>query len=79
MLGMKVEKKTIQYFGLPIGTHYKKFGDFIIKNLVIWFFFPKSSLANLGHFSHEKSFVYNDDFFGVKICNLATKKRALLQ
>jgi hypothetical membrane protein len=47
--------------------------------LVIWFFFPKSSLANLGHFSHEKSFVYNDDFFGVKICNLATKKRALLQ
>jgi len=24
---MKVEKKTVQYFGLPIGTHYKKFGD----------------------------------------------------
>jgi hypothetical protein len=72
MLGMKVEKKTIQYFGLPIGTHYKKIGDLIL-------FFPKSSLANLGHFSHEKSFVYNDDFFGVKFCNLATKKRAFLQ
>jgi hypothetical protein len=27
MLGMKVEKETIQYFGLPIGIHYKKFGD----------------------------------------------------
>jgi len=71
MLGVKVEKKTIQYFGLPIGTHYKKFGDLN--------FFSKSSLVNLGHFFHEKSFVYNGDCFGVKFCNLATEKRALLQ
>jgi hypothetical protein len=32
---------------------------------------------NLGHFFHEKSFVYNDDFFGVKFCNLATKKKGI--
>jgi hypothetical protein len=71
MLGLKIEKKSIQYFGLLIGTHHKKFGDLI--------FFSKSTLVNLGHFFHEKSFAYNDDFFGVKFCNLATKKRALLQ
>jgi hypothetical protein len=42
MLGMKVEKKTIQYFGLPIGTHYKKFGDLI--------FFSKIKPSEFGPF-----------------------------
>jgi hypothetical protein len=41
---MKVEKKTQN----PTGTYHT--------NLVIWFFFFLQNVANLGHFSHEKSF-----------------------